>query len=398
MGKLILIIVTLASFMGAYATMSSRKNVVDAEERLAAEDFEMLARSAALAGHNQAVQNLADDLLKPTPAFDAGTIAGTFNGSQYTCSTSLVGLSDARVECKGWARHTDTDSVLFNIHSEYEIAEISSGIAESAPDFLNYAVLAEDNLSMNGNITGDICEICVDGTEAMTLNANMHTNGNLHVTGNAASVKGFGTFGTYGSSNPKKALNNTFQPNYNPSGANNTYRADVITIPALNVPVMALTMEADSVTNGDVVLSSDIDFNGTREDPYIWHIKGSLTASGNAQVEGYIMFLVEDDVTFSGTVDAGEFDGYGGGDESSVAFYVGDDVFFSGNVEVWGQIFAGDQLSFQGTPDVYGSITANSVSFGGNVSIFYRAASPGLTTYWNSETNTRLRRLAYSEF
>ncbi|HMB93451.1 MAG TPA: hypothetical protein VKP65_21545, partial [Rhodothermales bacterium] len=353
---------------------------------------------AALAGHNHAVQNLADDLLKATPAFDAGTISGSFDGSEYRCTTSLIGLSRARVECAGWARSNDTDSVLFNIHSEYEMAEITSGIAESAPDFLNYAVLSEDNLAMNGNITGDICEICVDGTEAMTLNADMHTNGNLHVTGNSASVRGFGTYGTYGSSNPTKALDNTFQPYYNPSGANSTHRAETINIPALNVPVMALAMEPDSVTNGDAVLSSDIDFGGTREDPYIWHIKGDLTASGNAQVEGYVMFLVDDDVTFSGTVDAGEFDGYEGGDESSVAFYVGDDVFFSGTVEVWGQIFAGDALSFQGTPDVYGSITANSVSFGGTVSIFYRPASPGLTTYWNSETNTRLRRLAYSEF
>ena len=397
MGKLVLIIVTLASFVGAYVSMSSRKSVVDAEENVAAENFEALARSAALAGHNHAVQNLADDLLKATPAFDAGTISGSFDGSEYRCTTSLIGLSRARVECAGWARSNDTDSVLFNIHSEYEMAEITSGIAESVPDFLSYAMLSDQNLAMNGNLNGDICEICVDGTEAMTLNANMHTNGNLHVTGNSASVRGFGTYGTYGSANPTKALETTFQPNYNPSGANSTYKGEIIEIPTLDIPLMALTMEPDSVTNGDVVLSSDVDFGSTREDPYIWHIKGNLSTSGNFAVEGYVMFLIENNVDFSGSVDASAYDGYTS-DESSIAFYAGGDLEFNGTVEVWGQIFNEGGVYFQGDPDIYGSITSNSMNFGGTVNMYYRKASPALTTYWNGETDTRLRRLAYSEF
>lgn len=398
MGKLVLILVTVATFIGAFASFGTRQNMASVDDQMADENFEMLARAAALTGHNMAVQRLADDLLKPTPVFDGGTLTGSYNGSDYRCTTTTSGVDKAKVFCKAWSFNADGDSVDFKIRAEYEQHSVPSGINETAPAFMSYAVLSEKDISLQGNILTDVCEICVEGTEGEKLNANMHTNSNMQVTGNSASVMGFGTYGGGGSSNPKKALANTFTPNYNPTGANTTYQAGTISIPILNTSLMALALGPDSVSTGDVVLSSDMDLGGTRDNPFIWHVKGNVTASGNSKMDGYVMFIVDGMVDFSGGIDAGDYDGYEGGDESSVAFYVQGDVEFNGTVEVWGQVFTGGEVLFRGTPDVYGSITADEVDFRGTVGIHYRSASPALTTFWNGQNNLRLKRLAYSEF
>ncbi len=390
MGKVALVIVGLATFVGMFVSISSRDNLNGSRERVAGQQYEILARNAALAGLNKAEQRLAED-------FRGHTVApSSFDGASYTVSVT-AGLNQATVTSVGTAYTVEGEPVRFHIRAEYQKFTQPYGIAESAPPFLSFAVLSEDNLLLNGDILSDICDICVDGDEASTLNANMHTNGNLHVTGNSASVKGFGTHVGSGTSVPKKALRNTFQPNFNPTGGPTTQAVELIPVPPLDVTAMVSALSADSISAGDVVLSGDYDFGGTREEPYVFHVRGDLDCSGGTTLSGYVMFLVDGNVEFTGNLHGGPT-GYDGPDESNIAFYAAGDVTFGGNVEVWGQVFAGGDIWFSGTPDVYGNITGDGVHFSGNVNIFYRKASPALTTYWNGSSVMRLKRLAYSEW
>lgn len=395
MGKVALIVVAIAMFAGVFVSLGTRDNLHGAGEQVAEHQLQILSRTAAVAAHNRAVQRLADNFATQQPYY------GDYDGVGYTTSITVTGVgpgAQAEVHSIATTFNVDGDSMNFNIRAIFEQVQTPTGIAEEAPPFLGYAVLSDKNLSMNGNIEATICEICVTGEEALTLNANMHTNGSLHVTGNSAEVQGFGTFVGSGTSNPGKALKRTFEPHYNPTGAPSTQQVPGITLPSLNVSNIETMLSADSVTTGDVVLTGAQSLGGTREDPFIWYITGSLTNTGGMSLDGYVMFLVEGDVNFTGNATAGSTS-WSGADESSAAFYVEGDVSFNGNVEVWGQVFNNGDIHFQGTPDVYGSITTHgTVNFGGTVNIYYRRASPALTTHWNAPTFDRLRRLAYSEW
>ena len=391
MGKVALVLVAIASFIGMFISVGTRDNLIGAGEQVADHQHQILARTAAVAAHNRAVQRLAE-------SFQGQQYGDTYDGIPYATTITLPTATRAVVHSVATSHNAAGEPVRFNIRAVFERIETPSGIAEEAPDFMSYAVLSEDNLQMNGNIDADICEICVEGDEEVTLNANMHTNGNLHVQGNSAEVRGFGTHVGSGTSNPNKALRRTFDPHYNPMGSPSTQQTPAIDIPNFSVDAMATVLSPDSVTNGNVLLTGDYNLGGSREDPYVWHVKGDLTASGGAELSGYVLFLIEGDVDFTGNLSVGSTS-WSGPDESSVAFYVAGEVEFGGNVGVWGQILSQGDIWFHGTPDVYGSLTTQGmVHFSGAVDIFYRRASPALTTYWNPDTITRLRRLAYSEW
>ncbi len=388
MGKAAILIISAAVIFGSMYAHGAQEEVQRADGRLSEHQFEVLSRNAALAGYNLAKQELAEN-------FDASPsqMSGTYEKSDFSVSVTRNG-SIATIVSTGTSERPGADAVTFTIEASIE-KEVVATIAEEAPPFMRYAILTENDLHLNGNILTDLY---VDGNEENTLNANMHTNASLAVDGNAAVVKGFGTYVNSASGNPSSALTSSFRPYYNPTNAPVTQQVPTIDVPEFDVAEFVSKVEVDQTSSGAVALSGTYDFGGTREDPYVWYVDGDLSASGGTTLNGYVMFIVSGDVSMSGNLEAGN-SGYDGGDESSVAYYAAGAVDLSGNARVYGQIFAGSSVSFsQGSARVYGSLaTKGGATIGGSPKIYYREPSPALTTIFE-DPEIHLNLVAYSEW
>lgn len=371
MGKAAILIVVASLALGSIYAFGAKEDARQAEGRLSDHQYEILARNAALAGYSKAKQNLTDDF-SGAPA----TVQGTYDGVPYKVTINRNG-TDARIQSTGTAMQPDGTEADYMIDATIRLASTVT-MADEAPPFMRYALMSEGDLSLDGSVLSDLY---VDGDEANTLNANMHTNGSLIINGNSLTVKGFGTYVNTAMATPMSALEERFQPYYNPTGEPVTEQVLPIEVPTFDIPEFTNKVLVDETSAGDVSLSGTYDLGGTREDPYVWLVNGNLTATGGTNIKGYVMFIVDGNVMMSGNVDAAQND-YSGSDESNVAYYASGFVELAGNSKVFGQIFAGSGVTFQnGTPRVYGSIsTGGLVTLSGTPKISYRVASPALTT------------------
>ena len=385
MDKLALIFVGIFVMTGTHLVINSQSNLSESEIQLAEGQYEILARNAALAGLDRVKQNLAD-------AFHSYSgVTGTNDGASYVVNAIGVGGNQVIVRSTGTAYTTNGDPIEFNVQAKFKRRTV---LPSEAPPFMRHAVIADLDLVLRGNLAG---EVYADGNENNQLNANMHTNSNLSGIGNSFLIKGFGTFQLTAS--PSEAsLADNFAPNHNPANAPSCYQTDELPIPSLNPAVLAGTLPVDSTSPGDILLTGSHTL-GTRDNPYIWHIEGNLSIhSGGTTINGYVMFLVDGAADLRGNVEVGT-SGYTGGDESSIAIYTGLGVRMRGNSEIWGQIYSNGGIEFEsGTPTVYGSVTTKgAVDFRGTVDIYYRKASPALTTPFQPNISV-LDRIAYSEW
>lgn len=388
MGKAALLIIVASIAFGSVYAFGAKEEVRQAEKRLSQHQYEILARNAALAGYNEARQNLTDNF-----AGAASTLHGTYEGADYEVVITRGGAA-ARVRSTGSMTMADDSVVDFEVDATIQ-QESTVEMADKAPPFMRYAVMTDEDLDLNGNILTDLY---VDGDEENTLNANMHTNGSLIISGNALTVKGFGTYVTGASASPASALQTAFQPYYNPTNDPVTQEVPMIEVPEFDMSEFVGKVDVDQTTSGDVSLSGTYDLGGTRDDPYVWRIDGNLNASGGTNIKGYVMFLIDGDVSLSGNVDASQA-GYDGSDESNVAFYSSGAVDLAGNAKVYGQIFAGGGVTFlHGTPRVFGSVaTKGAATLSGTPKIYYRTASPALTTVFEDGV-IQYRLASYSEW
>lgn len=388
MGKAAILIIAASIAMGSMYSLAAKDDARQAEARLSTHQYEVLARNAALAGYNRAKQALTDDFAgAPTE------LNGTYAGSDYEVEISKNG-GVAGVTTTGTATTADGTDVNFKISSTIE-EEWFVKMAEEAPPFMRYALLSNGDLALDGNVLADLY---VDGNAENTLNANMHTNGSLILSGNSVNVKGFGTYVDAAIATPASALQNAFDPYYNPTNGDVTQQVAEVDVPPFDVTDFFTKVSPDETTSGPVNLSGTYDLGGTREDPYVWHIQGDLSSSGGANIKGYVMFVVEGNVTLDGNVDANQ-SSYDGGQESNVAYYASGTVNLGGSAQVYGQIYAGTGVTFlTGTPKVHGSVsTAGQVLLSGTPKIYYREASPALTTVFE-DLQPRYNMLTYSEF
>lgn len=388
MGKAALLIILSSVAFGSMYAFGSKEEVRQAENRLSTHQYEILARNAALAGYNEARQHLADNF-----AGAASTLHGTYDGAVYDVAIVRNGAT-AGVRSTGLMTTADGREVDFMLDATIE-KESTVEMADEAPPFMRYAIMTDEDLNLNGNVLTDLY---IDGDEANTLNANMHTNGSLNISGNALTVKGFGTYVHSATATPTKALTTAFQPYYNPTNDPVTKQVTAIEVPDFDVTAFTSKVDVDQSSSGDVALSGTYDLGGTRDDPYVWVVDGNMTASGGTNIRGYVMFVVRGDISMAGNVDASQ-GAYSGADESNVAFYAAGSVRLSGNAKVYGQIFSGGGLSFlNGTPRVYGSVaTKGAVTLSGTPKIYYRVASPALTTIFEDGV-IQYRLASYSEW
>ncbi len=382
MDKLALIVVGIFVMTGTNLGINSQNNLAQSETRLAKDQYEILARNAALAGLDRVKQKLADDF------HSYGNITGANDGASYVVNAITNGPNEVTVRSTGLAYVADGDSVEFNVQTKFKRRTI---LPKHAPPFMRYAVITDEQLILQGNIY-------IEGDAANELNSNVHTNDKLRMNGNAALTKGFGTFKLVAIPS-EAALADNFVPIYNPGNAPTCFQADEVPIPTMDPGTLALTLVIDSTATGGLVISNDIHFGGTREDPYIWHVQGDLLIQGGGTtIDGYHMFLVEGQADIRANVEVGN-SGYNGGEESSIAFYTGIGVQLRGGAQVNGQIYSNGGIEFYaGTPAVYGSITTKGeVDFRGDVNIYYREPSPGLTQEFQVNIDV-LERIAYSEW
>lgn len=381
MAKLALIMVGVFMLVGTHLITNSRSNLIESETNMAKDQYEILARNAALAGLDHVKQKLAD-------SFESySNVTGTNDSIAYVVNAVVSGISDVTVHSVGTAYTYEGEAIAFNVQAKFKLR---TTLPTHAPPFMRYAVMTDEELVLQGNIE-------IEGDVGNELNGNIHTNDKLKLNGNAAMTRGFGTFKLLALPS-EAAIADNFVPIYNPDNAPVCFQTDEIVIPTMDPATLAAGMTIDS-TAGALTLSNDIHFGGTREDPYVWHVIGDmLVQGGGIEIDGYHIFLVEGQADIRANVEIGS-SGYDGGQESSIAIYTSSGVQLRGGAEVYGQIYSNGAVEFYaGTPAVYGSVTTKgAVDFRGDVNIFYREPSPGLTQEFQDNVDL-LDRIAYSEW
>lgn len=388
MGKLAIILVSAFTVISALYSVTVQGGRLATDERVAEHQYETLARNAALLAFERGKQQVIDDFS------NTASISGTTEAGTYAAALTVTGPDRVAITATGTVASPE-GPVEHKVFATVKRELVAGELPEDAPDYLDYSLLVEENLALSGDI--DVA-VYAQGDEDNQLNSNMHTNGNLLVSGNSSSVQGFGTYVGFAAGNPPSALARTFRPNYNPADAASTQRVERIDIPPFDMGTFSTNATIDETTSGDVTLSGTVDLGGTREDPYIWHINGNLTATGNTRISGYVIFLVENDITFRGNTAVGDT-GYDASDESSIAFYAGDDVILAGTSETAGQIYAADDVEFRGTATVYGTVTSRGQAvISGTPNLYYRKASPALSINFEPPPMKMVYTLAsYSE-
>ena len=414
MGKSALLAIAAFTIMGTFYSLSSERNVLKAEEALAAHQYEGLARNAAQLGFERAKEALAKNFTAH------GTISGrygehdeatydvSFEGNESTIQSTLQNLSltgdpEVMITSVGTVDRPGKEPIQVEIVSVIrEKTIINSEIKEEVPEFMQYAVISQNDLDLNGNVTVDTDDdLLVEGSKEVVYNANIHTNGSLGLSGRAASIKGFGTYVDY----DNVEHDDVFDPYDNPAEDPVVQEVDMVDIPSASFDPATIYdghFSSNKSETGSVTLSDEYrDFiaeeGASREAPLVWHVQGDLTVDGNVRIDGYVMFLVDGDINFTGNMEAGV--NGSGKTESHMAFYAGGNVDIGGNVDVLsGQVFSKGDVRFHGTPSITGTVVAGGTAIlNGTPDIYYYPASPALTRIWNDKT-TMNTLSAYSEW
>ncbi len=394
MGKVAVIALVAFSISGAYYTLDRNQRTLDTEARISDHQYEVLAREAALTGLAVARQKLAD-------SYTAFTESGHTQTADYAVN-AVVNGNHARVTSVGTVQGTDGLPLQYRVIAEFDGAP-GSEYAEEPPEFLKYALISEQNINLGGNVSS---EVYLQGEEGSKLNANMHTNGDLSINGNRVQVEGYGTYYGTVSASPAKALDTSFDPNYAPTEGPSVYQVDEkVDMPnydAAEYVAKVLSNGFNVIEHaGDYTLGGVYDF-GPRENPTVIHVTGDLSTSGNAVLNGYVMFIIDGNVNINGNIEAGA-SGYGGPDESSVALYAGGTVAIEGNVELAAQIYSDGGLDvgvdLGGNPKIYGGLaTFGEAKIHGSPKIYYRTPSVALSINWQDLETSTMKLASYSEW
>jgi hypothetical protein len=391
MGKAALFAIVAFTLIGGYYSLSAQRGIVETTDRLGGHQLEVLARNAALTGYTQARQRIADAVGFSVPQF-----SGTFQGAEYTVTvTPQSGGQFGLVKSAGSITDGAGRTRQFNVEARIEREQVFE-IHEEPPVFMRYGLIVDSDLTLNGNVLVDT--ILVEGAESSQFNANIHTNGKLSVKGGAATIRGFGTYVTNRDVNHQSRV---FSPYYNPTNEPVVTKTEPVAIPTTSFDIadVAASLGPNESYSGNHSLSGTVDYaalGATRENPYVVHVKGDLTATGGTTISGYVIYLVEGDITFQGNIQMGRHEGPA---ESNFAFYSGRDITVGGSAKaLWGQMFAKRDVKFHGTPNIYGNIVVGGeAQISGTPKIYYTPASAALTTMFQ-DPEIRLTLVSYNEW
>ena len=403
MGKSALLAIAAFTVLGAFYSLSTERSVLEADRELTAQEYKDLAINAAETGFERAKQKLADDFTEHSTISEttygehgAATYEVTFEDNDTVIGNALEGISLSSSEDEIMTTSTGTverpgeEPITVKIVSVFKLKTVyDDEILSDVPEWLRKAIASGSDLDLNGNNTIEASELLVQGSDGVVYNADIHTNGELTLKGNASTIRGFGTHVDGENVNHDGA----FDPYDNSAGDDVVQQVEPLDIPTDFDPAAiyaAHFSENKKQSTGDVNLSENQNFieteGATREDPLVWHIQGDLTTDGNVNIDGYVTFLVEGNINFTGNMRAGA----SGSDqtESHMAFYTASNVDIGSNVKLLsGQIFSKGNVTLHGTPEITGNIVAGqTVSLKGTPDIYYYPASPALTRIFEDPT------------
>jgi hypothetical protein len=393
MGKVTVIALVAFSLSGAYYSLHRNQRTLETSAKVSDHQYEVLAREAALTGLSVARSKLAG-------TFSGGTYSGPAASGQYTVNTT-VSTNYAKILSVGEIISSDDLPLKYHVQAEFEGVSGTS-YAPEPPEFLQYALISEQSINLAGHVS---TEVYLQGEEGSLLNANVHTNADLSISGGRVSVEGYGSY--YGTATGTgHSLETAFQPNYAPTEGDALYQVDEpVEMPNYDAAAYVSKVLENGFGviehDGDLALSGTLDY-GTRDNPTVIHVKGNLSNTGGALINGYVMFMVDGSVSLNGNLLSGD-SGYGGPDESSIAIYSGGTVSIEGNVEIAAQIYSDGGLSvgvdLGGTPKIYGGLsTYGEASIEGTPKVYYRTPSAALAINWQDVEHQVMKMVAYSEW
>lgn len=406
MGKAALLAISGFIVVGAVYSFGTSQSTLATEKRVADFQYETLAKNAAQVGHNRAEKILAQQV--HGGSYGPVGINATYDGMPYTVEATWTG-DEVSVKSTATARKGEDDELTYWMRSRYKKETVAtSAIADQAPKFMQYAILADSTIELDGNVSAETDKaFTAEGDGDNPLNANIHSNTGIDVDGNAASVRGNGT--TDGDVNAKEGIFDPYDcsdcdgvseetPDVTIGDEGNVFDA------AAHVDTLGGADKTSSGSNGIVQVTGNDDLptlnDNNREDPFIWHVKGRLEITGDVTIPGYVLIVVEDGFKIAGNVTIGEVN-YDASVESNFGIYAEGTgtIDQSGNSELNGQIFAeGDMdIDVGGNADIYGSITTRgAVTLHGTPTLHYRPASPALTDAWD-EVTTQVKLIQHHE-
>jgi hypothetical protein len=387
MGKALALAAVAFISLGTYYGAQRSSSEIETRRRVSNGQYETLARNAALAGLNVAKQRISE------AAWSGKDARGRHQDGNYTTSIKIQDAKRATIESVGTVRNAGRMSENYAIRV---LMDRRLQLPEQPPKFMQYAIATDSDIEFKGNVA-----VKISSDLSNDMNANVHTNGTLTVSGNAVEINGFGSYSNGASG---IHVDNTFDPNYNPTSLPTHYDADPIPIPDFTEVDYLSALDAfgnpmvDNSTTGTTELSGSYDFGGTREDPYVWYIEGDLNITGDTQIDGYVHFVVEGNVDLQGDLTAGD-SGYDGASESSIGVTSSGNISLTGDRTVEAQMFAGGDISSgKGTPTLRGSLAAKGkLILAGTPNILFKSASSGLTQFWQNDFKYTYHVVGYNE-
>lgn len=331
MGRTLLMLVLATSLLSGSYLYTARRNVVDADRRLARTEERVLARTIAHTAYARALRS-AVTAIRSTSSLVSRELSGTYEGGSYRVSIR----EEAGVG-------TVLSTVLIDARGTFAGADhrIEARLREALPPSHQYAMFADGDLAIQGNAS----TVSLDTTQ----NANVHTNGALTLdgTGSREKVTGFATYVDAFSGDES-----TVEPNWNPEEEDPVRQGDPISAEQLDVSEyqsQADTVLGPTVWSGALTtLSLSLD----PSDPEIWYVDGDLKLSGDVKVGGYGIILVSGDVRSTG----GGSLSYLSGVPTDLTIGVGGSLTLSGTTDLEANLFTNGGATVKGSPTLTGSV------------------------------------------
>jgi cytoskeletal protein CcmA (bactofilin family) len=359
MGKMILILLFGTGMIVGIIQLNNNNSSTALVNTVVNEYSEIQATNIANNGIEIAVRYLSEDTLwQGTNSLEINDGSLTIN-VQETSSRYFNGpegkLNKARLVTSIGTYNGSTKTIR-------AVVKLPGSDVMRAPKFLRYSIASELNLTLGGNIT-------IKDDNNPQWNADVHTNQSFFMNGNNI-INGFLTYlGTAGSS-PSHRINTNINPNQNPDLKPNYYKTSELAIPNFNPEEFKDV--AHEILTGNVTISGNKTL-GTKDNPKIIYVEGTLTISGN--FTGYGAIVVKGSVVTNGNIDFTAYDPSG----NNLGIYTDGSVSINGGT-VKSQILAGGNVTIGSNSKVYGGITTKgSMAFQGGAEFNYRPATPELT-------------------
>ncbi len=352
MGKLLLLIIMPAALgMSTLLLSSSRDAIGSADRTLNNRSDEVVARELALSGAAEAESALLPAINRTPTYAGSRSFTASMGGGTYNASIATSG-----------ATHTITSTGTVNGHSA-TVSRVYRALL--VPAFMGRAGTIRGNLEIQNNFT----LTSVDPER----NADVQTNGNFTLKSHVTTMTGFGLYGGNVVYENGQTAAQAFRPNYNPTNLPTAQRVPAVPFPtflaATYLPLQTRLTTGELQLNGNYTL-------GTRENPTIWYVNGTIRTTGPVTISGYGVFIVSGNVYFGhNVVPATSIE------ESMMGLYA------QGNIEVTapsltmaGQMFAAGNIKTMSNTRLRGSFaTGGNLQMSGAFHVDYLPASSALT-------------------